>query len=95
MLTTLDSGHRYIRYLPLIVERYNESPHRGLFNKSPKYLYVDGKKLSEFRLLKSMLNRLKPTRNLLRVGDRVRLLRIKITFLKNPVYNVGCMPNFK
>ncbi|CAB4028695.1 uncharacterized transposon-derived [Paramuricea clavata] len=30
-LTTLDLGFRYIHYLPLILERYNESPHQGLF----------------------------------------------------------------
>jgi hypothetical protein len=87
VLTTFGS-YNYIKYLSVIVECYNESPHLGLFGKSPKDLYVHRKKLNEFCLL-SVLNRSKPMRNLLHVGDRVRLSHIKITFLTNQVCDVG------
>ena len=76
-LTTLNLKHRFIQYLPLIVERYNESPHRGIFGATPYDLYVKGKTLSRYKLLKRMLNKSRPTRNLLHAGDRVRLSRIK------------------
>ncbi|CAB4007370.1 uncharacterized transposon-derived, partial [Paramuricea clavata] len=33
-LTTLNMGYRYIKYLPTIVERYNEAPHRGKGRKA-------------------------------------------------------------
>ena len=75
--TTLNLGYRYIQYLPLILERYNESPHVSLFGASPHDVYIKGKSLSRFRILKKLLNGTKPTRNLLHAGDRVRLSRIK------------------
>ena len=33
--TTLNQGQKYIQNLQTIVERYNESPHRALYNLSP------------------------------------------------------------
>ena len=77
MLTTLDLGNRYVQYLPLILERYNEAPHTSLFGASPHDIYIKGKSLDQFRILKKLLNGTKPTRNLLHAGDRVRLSRIE------------------
>ena len=34
-ITILDEGYGYVKNLQLIVERYNESPHRSLPNLSP------------------------------------------------------------
>jgi thioredoxin-related protein len=59
------------------VERYNESPHRGLFNLTPYDVYKKGKVPDPFRSLKNTLNNTKPTRNLLKVGERVRIARLK------------------
>ena len=76
-LTTLDMGYRYIQYLPLILERYNEAPHTSLFGASPHDIYIKGKSPDQFRRLKKMLNSTKPTCKLLYAGDCVRLSRIK------------------
>ena len=81
-LTMLDLGYRYIHYLPLILERYNESPHKGLFDATPHNIYVKGKSPDQFRILKSMLNGSKPTRNLLHVGDLVLFSRLKNNVFK-------------
>ena len=74
-LTTLGGGYNYTRYLLAILERYNESPHWGLFSAAPIDLYVHEKIPKNFKLnvLKSMLNGTQPTQNLLHVGDCVRL----------------------
>jgi N-acyl-L-homoserine lactone synthetase len=78
-MTTLGSGHRYIKYLPLIVERYNEAPHRGIFGARPVDLYIHQKvpKRLQFRMLKNQLNSARPVTNLLHVNDRVRIARTK------------------
>lgn len=78
-LTTLSVGYRYIKYLLPIVERYNESPHRGLFGAKPVDLYINQKipKDFSFNILKSLLNGSNPTKRLLRVGDQVRIAHIK------------------
>ena len=41
--TTLNQGKKYIQNLQTIVERYNESPHRALYNLSPYDVYKNGK----------------------------------------------------
>ena len=69
-------SYNYTKYLPIIVECYNEAPHSGLFGKSPKDIYQK-KKGDEFKLLKSTLNGSLPTKNLLHIGDRVRISRVK------------------
>ena len=78
-MTTLGTGHRYIKYLPFVVERYNESPHRGIFNARPVDLYIHQKvpKFLQFRMLKNQLNSARPVTNLLHVNDRVRIARTK------------------
>ena len=78
-MTTLGTGHRYIKYLPLVVERYNESPHRGIFNARPVDLYIHQKvpKFFAFKMLKNQLNVTSPITNLLHVNDRVRIARTK------------------
>jgi hypothetical protein len=78
-MTTLKTEYRYIKYLPLILERYNESPHRGIFGARPVDLYIHEKipKNFTFNLIKSQLNGSYPTRNLLQVGTSVRIARIK------------------
>jgi transposase InsO family protein len=89
-LTMLDLGYRYIHYLLLILERYNESPHKGLFDATPHNIYVKGKSPDQFRILKSMLNGSKPTRNLFYTWASVFVcLVLKIMFSKNLVCNVG------
>jgi hypothetical protein len=70
-------SYNYTKYLPAIVERYNEAPHSSLFGKSPKDIYIKRRKLDEFKVLKNMLNGSRPTKNLLHVGDRVRISRVK------------------
>ena len=72
-LTTLNQGYNYIKNLQLIVERYNESPHRGLHNLTPFDVYKKGKIPDDFQKLKSILNNSKPTLRLLKQGDSVRI----------------------
>jgi hypothetical protein len=76
-LTTLNQGYNYIKNLELIVERYNESPHRGLHNLTPFDVYKKGKLPDEFQKLKSILNNTKPTLKLLKQGTIVRIARTK------------------
>ncbi|CAB3982336.1 uncharacterized transposon-derived [Paramuricea clavata] len=79
-LTTLNLGYRYIKYLPAILERYNESPNRGIFGARPVDLYVHQKvpKNFQFQLIKRDLNtHTQPTTDLLRKGTRVRIARVK------------------
>jgi hypothetical protein len=78
-LTTLDVGYRYIKYLPAIVEMYNESPHRGIFGVRPVDLYVHQKipKDFNFKFLKALLNNSTPTKRLLHAGDQVRIACVK------------------
>jgi hypothetical protein len=40
-------------------------------------IYIKRKKVDEFKLLKSTLNGSLPTKNLLHIGDRVRISRVK------------------
>jgi hypothetical protein len=78
-MNMLNTEYRYIKYLPIIMERYNESPHRGIFGARPVDLYVHQKipKNFIFNIIKSQLNGSRPTKNLLQVGARVRIARIK------------------
>jgi hypothetical protein len=76
---TVVSGYRFIKYLPAIIERYNESPHRGIYNAKPVDLYKHDKipKSFTFKILKDHLNGSLVTDHLLRVGQTVRIARIK------------------
>ena len=74
---TVVGGYKYVHYLPTIVEKYNESPHKGIFGYTPKQLYLEGLKLNQIKVFKKLLNGSKPTKNLLKTGDKVRLARIK------------------
>jgi hypothetical protein len=76
-LTTLNQGYNYVKNLDLIVERYNESPHRSLHNLTPFDVYKNGKTLDGFRIMKATLNNTKPTLRLLKKGDSVRIARLK------------------
>ena len=76
-LTTLNQGYNYIKNLRLIVERYNESPHRSLHSLTPFDVYKKGKTPDEFHILKNILNNSVPTHRLLKQGDFVRIARIK------------------
>ncbi|CAB4040549.1 uncharacterized transposon-derived [Paramuricea clavata] len=79
-LTTLNMGYRYIKYLPTIVERYNEAPYRGIFGATPVDLYVHQKipKNFQFQLVKRDLNtHAQPTPDLLRKGTCVHIAHIK------------------
>ena len=68
-----------MKYLPTIIERYNESPHRGIYNAKPVDLYIHDKlpKFFSFKILQSYLNGSQATVSLLRVGQTVRIARIK------------------
>ncbi|CAB3977964.1 uncharacterized transposon-derived [Paramuricea clavata] len=83
---TMFSSYRFIKYLPLIVERYNEAPHRGVYGLKPVDLYKNEKMPAflKFKILKNYLSGSHPTTSLLRTGQTVRIARLKITFLKNP-----------
>jgi hypothetical protein len=76
---TVLSGYRFVKYLPTIIERYNESPHRGIFNSKPVDLYIHNKipKSFSFKILQNYLNGSQPTVSLLRVGQTVRIARLK------------------
>lgn len=76
-LTTLDQGYNYVKNLPLVVERYNESPHRGLYNLTPFDVYKKGKEPSAFQRIKTLLNNSSLTVRLLKEGDVVRIAIIK------------------
>ena len=76
-LTTLNQGYNYIKNLQLIVERYNELPHRGIHNLTPIDVYKKGKTVDDFHRLKSILNNSKATRRLLKQGEVVCIARIK------------------
>ncbi|CAB3977069.1 uncharacterized transposon-derived [Paramuricea clavata] len=66
----------------IIVERYNESPHRGLYNLTPFDVYKKGKAPDAFQKLKSILNNSTPTFGLLKEGTIVRIARVKNNVLK-------------
>ena len=53
VLTVLGDKRRYIQYLPTIVERYNEAPHRGIFYCKLVDLYVH-QKIPNFYMLAAM-----------------------------------------
>jgi transposase-like protein len=76
---TVLSGYRFVKYLPTIIERYNESPHRGIYNAKPVDLYIHGKipKFFSFKILQSYLNGSQATVSLLRMGQTVRIARVK------------------
>ncbi|CAB3976754.1 uncharacterized transposon-derived [Paramuricea clavata] len=76
-MTGLDQGHRYIENLKLIIERYNESPHRGIYNLTPFDVYKRGKQPDTFRRLKTLLNGNPTPVRLLKQGQHVRIARIK------------------
>ena len=76
-VTTLNQGYNYIKNLELIVERYNELPHRSLHNLTPIDLYKKGKTPDEYHILKNTLNNTVPTHRLLKEGESVRIARLK------------------
>ncbi|CAB4013520.1 uncharacterized transposon-derived, partial [Paramuricea clavata] len=76
-LTSLDHGYNYIQNLPLIVARYNESRHRGLYNLTPFDVYKRGREPSAFQRIKTLLTNSTVTLQLLKEGDIVRVARIK------------------
>ena len=78
-MTTLNINYRYLKYLPAIVERYNESPHRGIFYARPVDLYVHQKfpKKFYYNVIKRDLNTSYPTKTLLSAGTCVRIARTK------------------
>ncbi|CAB3980635.1 uncharacterized transposon-derived [Paramuricea clavata] len=76
-ITGLDQGYKYIQNLALIVERYNESPHRGIYNLTPLDVYRRGKEPDAFQRLKALLNSRTGAVQLLKQGEHVRIARIK------------------
>ncbi|CAB3978331.1 uncharacterized transposon-derived [Paramuricea clavata] len=76
-MTGIDKGYRYIENLKSVVERYNEAPHRGIYNLTPFDVYKRGKQPDTYRRLKTILSdNPKPVR-LLKQGQHVRIARIK------------------
>ncbi|CAB3980424.1 uncharacterized transposon-derived [Paramuricea clavata] len=76
---TMQSSYRFIKYLRIIVERYNEAPHRGIHNVTPVDLYKNEKMPAflKFKILKNYLSGSQPPTSLLRAGQTVCIARIK------------------
>ncbi|CAB3977391.1 uncharacterized transposon-derived [Paramuricea clavata] len=76
---TVVSSYRFIKYLPALLERYNEAPHRGIYNAKPVDLYVHNKRPAflAFKILKNVLHGSQITTSLLRIGQKVRVARLK------------------
>ena len=45
-------GFKYVHFLPTIDEKYNKSPHKGIFGYTPKQVYVEGKIISEIKIIR-------------------------------------------
>lgn len=78
-----DVGH-YTQFLDLIVERYNESPHKGLDYNTPQQIYYKTAVLPLWFLYKDnfkLMLRLKKD-TILREGTKVRVSILKNKFAK-------------
>ncbi|CAB3981399.1 uncharacterized transposon-derived [Paramuricea clavata] len=82
---TMFSSYRFIKYLPLIIERYNEAPHRGIHNETPVDLYKNEKMPAflKFKILKNYLSGSQPPANCCVQVKQYVLHDSKIIFLKN------------
>ncbi len=70
-------GYKYEHFLPTIIEKYNESPHRGIFNYTPKQLYVEGIKTKKSIIIKTITKWIKTYKSLLKKGNKVPIARLK------------------
>ena len=60
-------GYKYEHFLPTIIEKYNESPHRGIFNYTPKKSII----------IKTITKWIKTYKSLLKKGNKVPIARLK------------------
>ena len=76
---TMTDNNRYVEYLPMILKRYNESPHKSLEGMTPKQIYRNKSKNTTMKsiLLRRMLNPITFTKNILKQGATVRIARTK------------------
>ena len=84
---TMTNQFDYYTYFPIIIKRYNESPHSSLVGFSPYEVYHNSKKQKKMKtlILRKMLTPITFTKNVLKEGICVRIARKKIIFLKKAV----------
>ena len=76
---TMTDSFDYYTYFPIIIKRYNDSPHSSLNGFSPNEIYHDSKKKKKIKrfMLRKMLNPITFTKSIVREGTRVRIARKK------------------
>ena len=74
---TLTDEFDYYSYLPVIIKRYNDSPHTSLGGFSPYEIYHDSKRKMKGLMLRKMLTPVTFTKNVLKEGTHVRIARKK------------------
>ena len=74
---TLTGEFNYEQFLPAILQRYNDSPHKSLFGLTPHQVYVKGIKVKKYKTLQKLINKPIPTKIILKKGNRVRIARLK------------------
>ena len=84
---TVTDQFDYYTYFPIIIERYNKSPHTSLGGFTPYEVYHNSKKQRKIKslILQKMLTPITFTKSMLKEGTRVRIARKKIMFLKKAV----------
>ena len=83
---TITDQFDYHTYFPIIIKRYNESPHSSLGGSSPYEVYHNSKKERKRKnlMIRKMLTPIIFTKTVLKEGTCVRIARKKM-FLKKAV----------
>ena len=68
---------RYADFIHVIVQRYNEAPHKSLFNNSPYDVYFGRRKISKAKPIVQNLGKSTLVHQILKKGTRVRIKRAK------------------
>ena len=101
VLTVLSSNsskeeRNYTGFLPLIVQRYNESPHRGLRGLRPIDVFFGTKKISlKHRLLDEINKNPRVTKEILKIGTVVRIARAKNSVFEKSSLQAWVKEKFK
>lgn len=81
---TMTGESDYKKYLPIILNRYNNSPHKSLGGETPAIIYSGKKKNKIARvLIRKMLTPVSFTTHLLKEGAKVRITKAKKIFEKS------------
>lgn len=80
---TMTGEFDYKKYLYLIVNRYNNFPHKSLGGETPAAVYFGNKKQKIKRILmKKMLTPVTFAKEILKEGAKVRIAKVKIFFFE-------------